>query len=301
MKKKIMTILLAVTIVLSLSVAALAAQSQEESQEQTEELTFTTINGTQWSLSCPPAFTYDEKESYQGGMGQKNEKKQGVLSGDFKIEICDGELYTNVYENVEALNAQFKKGDIYEERTVGGVNAYISQNKDASMKVVLAYQEPYYICLNLFSETGDYQELYESEVFNQILESLSFGGEEDKASLASDKGYLTVTPVGAWYQGESKYNQAITLYNDSIGPVTWVILDDSQLSTVEQLKENTLFGYPSYSFETKTIGGNSFEVLDAGSVLFLIAPTSSGKGLKIELRNCTLEQAEGLLETVEIK
>ena len=300
MKKKIITILLAAVLSLSLSAAALAAQA-EETQEQTGELSFTTIDGTQWSISCPPEFSYDENESYQGGMGQKNEKKHGVISGDFKIGICDGELYTNVYEDVAALNAQFKKADIYEERTVGGVNAYISQNKDASMKVVLAYQEPYYICLNFFSETGEYQKLYESEAFQKILDSIAFGGVEEKAALTSDQGYLTVTPVGAWFQGESKYNQAITLYNDSIGPVTFAVFDDSQLSTVEKLKEYTLTGYSSYSFEEKTIGNNTFEVLDAGSVSYLVAPTSSGKGLRIELRNCTLEQAEELLETVEIK
>ena len=300
MKKKMILILLTAVLSLSLAAAAMAAPA-EETQEQTGELTFTTINGTQWTISCPPEFVYDEAESYQGGMGQKNEKKHGVLSGDFKIGICDGELYTNVYEDVAALNAQFKKADIYEERTVGGVNAYISQSKDASMKVVLGYEEPYYICLNFFSENGDYQALYESETFQKILDSISFGGAGEAAALTSEQGYLTVTPVGAWYQGESKYNQAITLYNDSIGPVTWAVFDDCQLSTVEKLKENTLFGYPNYSFEEKTIGNYTFEVLDAGSVSFLIAPTSSGKGLKIELRNCTLEQAKELLETVEIK
>ena len=90
MKKKIITILLAAVLSLSLSAAALAAQA-EETQEQTGELSFTTIDGTQWSISCPPEFSYDENESYQGGMGQKNEKKHGVISGDFKIGICDGE------------------------------------------------------------------------------------------------------------------------------------------------------------------------------------------------------------------
>lgn len=300
MRKKIISVLLIAVLVLT-AAATTGAVLAEETQEQTGDLSFTTINGTQWSISCPPEFVYDETETYQGGLGQKNENKRGVISGEFKIGICDGELYTNVYENVAAINEQFKKADIYEERAVGGVNAYISQDKDASMKVVLGYEEPYYVCLNVFSETGDYQALYEGETFHKIIDSIQFGGAEEKGSLTSGPGYLTVTPVGAWNQGESKYNQAITLYNESIGPVTWAVFDDSQLSTTEQLKEYTLAGYSGYSFETKTIGNNTFEVLDAGSVSFLVAPTSSGKGLRIELRNCTLDEAEELLETVEIR
>ena len=300
MRKKIIPVLLIAVLVLT-AAATTGAVLAEETQEQTGALSFTTINGTQWSISCPPEFVYDEKETYQGGLGQKNENKRGVISGEFKIGICDGELYTNVYENVAAINEQFKKADIYEERAIGGVNAYISQDKDASMKVVLGYEEPYYVCLNVFSETGDYQALYESETFHKIIDSIQFSGAEEKESLTSGPGYLTVTPVGAWNQGESKYNQAITLYNESIGPVTWAVFDDSQLSTPEQLKEYTLAGYSGYSFEPKTIGNNTFEVLDAGSVSFLVAPTSSGKGLRIELRNCTLDEAEELLETVEIR
>lgn len=276
-----------------------AAQTEAKSAELTP-LSLTTINGTAWSISYPSDFTFDGEGKVDGGMGQKNEKKRGVIKGDFTVAIFDGEVYPNAYENVAALTAQFKKNDIYEEKTIGGAPSYICQNGDYHLRVIIGYTDTNYICLDFITDSGDYKALYNSDKFKSMIDSVTISGAVEKTPISSDGGYLTVTPVGAWYLGESKSNNAPTLYNDSIGAVSWAIFDDSQLTTVDKLKEHILAGYSSYSFEEKTIGSNTYEVLDAGKVVYLVAPTSTGKGLEIELRNVTLEEANELLETVEI-
>lgn len=281
--------------------ASSAKQTEAQAAAQLTPLALTTIDGTQWSVSYPSDFTYDPEAKVDGGMGQKNETKRGVIKGDFDIAICDGEVYPNAYENIAALTSQFKKNDIYEERTIGGAPSYICQNGDYMMRVIIGYTDTNYICLNFICDDGGYQGLYNSDTFKSIIDSITIGGAAEKAPVTSDGGYLTVTPVGAWYLGESQYNNAPTLYNDSISSVSWAVFDDSQLSTVDKLKEYILTGYSNYSFEEKTIGSNTYEVLDAGSVVYLVAPTSTGKGLQIELRNVTLDEAMELLETVEIK
>ena len=280
--------------------ASSAAQTEAQSTELVP-LSLTTIDGTSWSISYPSNFTYDENGKEEGGMGQKNETKRGIIKGDFTIAIFDGEVYPNAYENVAALTAQFKKNDIYEEKTIGGAPSYICQKGDYHLRVIIGYTDTNYICLDFISDGGDYQALYNGDVFKSIIDSITISGAAEKAPVTSDGGYLTVTPVGAWYQGESKANNAPTLYNDSISSVSWVIFDDSQLSTVDKLKEYILVGYSNYSFEETTIGANTYDMLDAGSVVYLVAPTSTGKGLEIELRNVTVEEARELLETVEIK
>lgn len=318
MKKALSIVLVSLMILASVSLAACGNKGTEPASSEpasgktseqvteaeeisTNELKLTTIDGTDWKISYPATFVYEETTAFEGGMGQKNETKRGIIEGEFSVYISDGEIYPNAYENVAAMNAQFKSADIYEERTVGGKPAYISQRSDAKMKVVIGYTDTNYICLNFVSESGDYQTLYNSDSFNSIVNSITFLEAAEKAPVASQNGYLTVTPVGAWIEGESKQNNAPTLYNASISSVSWAIFDDSQLSSVDDLKGYILTGYADYSFESKTIGANQYEVLDAGSVVFLVAPTSTGKGVEIELRNVTLDQAQELLETVVIK
>lgn len=299
--KKIFVLFIAMTMAAMVFPAYGSTGTEETAitDQQTQELT--TIDGTTWSFSCPSSFTYEEGASYEGGLGQKNETKRGVLQGDYQIGICDGEIYSNVYENVEALNAQFKKSTIYEEREIDGRAAYISQNNDSSMKVIIAYTDTNYICLNIISDGGGYQAIYESEPFLDFLDSIAFQSDVEKDALTTDNGYLSVTPVGGWYEGEPEGSYQILLRNDSIGPVSTVSFGDNQVAAADQLKEYVLFGFSDYSFETKTIGDNTFEVLDAGDVAYLIADSSTGKGIEIRLWNVKLEDAMELLETVEIK
>lgn len=127
-----------------------------------------------------------------------------------------------------------------------------------------------------------------------------FSGEQ----VSTEKGYVSVGLVDGWYLGESTSNDAIILYNDAVGSntSTWVTITDSQMNGIEQAKQIAKFAYVGGEFSEIEIGVNSFYYIanDDGTVFSLIAETSTGKSIKIDGRNCTVDQAMLMLETIEI-
>ncbi|MBE5774257.1 MAG: peptidoglycan-binding protein [Clostridiales bacterium] len=125
------------------------------------------------------------------------------------------------------------------------------------------------------------------------------------ANASTPKGYVGVSLVDGWYVGEPKANDAITLHNDGVGPntSTWITITDTQTGAgIEQAKQIVMFAYVGGEFTEIEIGDNSFHYIanSDGTVFTLIAETSTGKAMKVDGRNCTLEQAMSLLETIVI-
>lgn len=289
-----------------------SSDSSSESAAATKTLTLDNHDGVVMTMEYPESLTYNpDSVALNENFVMKKMTNFGALEGDYTFAFQTEQLYDS-YADFPSYMKQFKNNAIYEETKVGDYDAYIKQNADYEIHLYIVYGETEYIEGVLQIENGtadDYKAMYEGE-FKTMFDSIKFdgapqGGSSDTSgTFTTDNGYVTVTAENGWYKGESKQNNALTIYNDKIGPVSWVVIDDSQLSTVDKLKEYVLVGYKDYEFEPITIGSNSYEILTSGSkkdVSFLVAETSSGKGFEIELRNVTVEEATPLLETIVIK
>lgn len=126
------------------------------------------------------------------------------------------------------------------------------------------------------------------------------GGEH----ASTEQGYVSISLVDGWYLAESVSTDAIKLCNDTVGlnDSTWVTITDSQKSNLDLTKQIAKFAFVGGEFTELEIGGNSFYYIanDDGTVFSLIAETSTGMAIKIDSRNCTLDQAMTMLETIEI-
>lgn len=281
-----------------------AEEATTEAAASVETLTIDNHAGTVMSLDYPAEFTYNADYIADNPLGQNLETRCGALEGDYTIAFCFSSIYTNAYENIEAYFKQFKSNPIYDELDLDGHKTYVRQSGESHLALLIAYSDTEMIILDVSKDgaaTEDYKTFYEGDAFQAMLKSVRFEGGAAAASITTEEGYLTVTPTSGWYQTDAKTAKSVTLANDKISSVTYVNIEDLQLSPVDKLKEYILTGYSDYAFETQTIGSNSFEVLDAGSVVYLVAETSTGKGVQIELRNCTVDDARELLETIEIK
>lgn len=289
----------------------LSSDSSSESAAATNTLTLDNHDGIVMTMEYPDTLTYNpDSVALNENFVMKKMTNFGALEGDYTFAFQTEQLYDS-YADFPSYMKQFKNNAIYEETKVGDYDAYIKQNADYAIHLYIVYGETEYIEGVLQLENGtadDYKAIYDGE-FKTMFNSIKFDGASQSGAsdaggtFTTDNGYVTVTAENGWYKGESKQNNALTLYNDKIGPVSWVVIDDSQLSTVDKLKENVLVGYKDYEFEPITIGNNDYEILTSGTnkdVSFLVAETSSGKGFEIELRNVTVEEATSLLETIVI-
>ena len=70
---------------------------------------------------------------------------------------------------------------------------------------------------------------------------------------------------------------------------------------MEQSKSITSSGYDVKEFKELKIGANTYQHLAVNDTLnYLLIATSTGKIADIEVRNCTLEDAQSVLETIVI-
>ena len=126
------------------------------------------------------------------------------------------------------------------------------------------------------------------------------GGEQ----ASTEQGYVSVSLVDGWYLAESFSADTIKLCNDAVGvnDSTWVTITDSQKNDVDRTKQIAKFAYVGGEFAELEIGENSFYYIENadGTVFSLIAETSTGMAIKIDGRNCTLDQAMTMLETIVI-
>ena len=296
---------------------AQSSGSSESSSEAaaTKTLTLDNHDGVVMTMEYPDTLTYDpESHKLNEHFGQKTINKFGGLTGDkYTLEFQSEKLYENAYKTFDDYVKQFKSSDIYEETKVGDYTAYIEQGGKAPLHFFIVYNDPEFIDGVLKIENGtteDYKALYEGE-FKTMFDSIKFegsgsgsGSEDAGETITTENEFITVTAADGWHKGESKQNNALTLYNEKIGPVSWVVFDDTGYVTVEDQKKYVLAGYSNYEFKPITIGNNNYEILTAGTngdVSFLVAERSDSFSILIELRNVTVEQATPLLETVVIE
>lgn len=123
-----------------------------------------------------------------------------------------------------------------------------------------------------------------------------------EVELSTPKGYLTITARDGWVEGEALANDRLVLENPDLGVVVTITIDDFQLvSDIEQEKSIIASGYEAKEFTEYTIGDNTFERLQVSDTLnYLVTTCSTGKVIQLEIRNCALEDAESVLETIVI-
>lgn len=143
-------------------------------------------------------------------------------------------------------------------------------------------------------------------LIDQCISICGIVGEINKDQITTENGFVGIELVDGWYVGEAMSNDSITLYNDAIGSAssTWITVTDSQLgSGVEQAKQIAMFAYVGGQFTETQIGENLYYYIanSSGTVFTLVAETSTGKAMKVDGRNCTLEQAMSLIEMIEIR
>lgn len=143
-------------------------------------------------------------------------------------------------------------------------------------------------------------------LIDQCVSICGIIGEMNKDQISTEKGFVSIELVDGWYVGEKTFNDSITLHNDAIGSSssTWITVTDSQMGNgIEQAKQIATFAYVDAQFTETQIGENLFYYItnSDGTVFTLVAETSTGKAMKVDGRNCTLEQAMSLLETIEIR
>lgn len=80
------------------------------------------------------------------------------------------------------------------------------------------------------------------------------------------------------------------------------ITDAQNIDGLEPAKQIARFTYPDGEFAEVTIGRNTFWYIvnEQGTGFAMLAETSTGKTMKIDGRNCTLEQAMPLIQTLTI-
>lgn len=309
--KRLFAILLAITVVLSFVTLTSCGEPEKDIKSsaskviKSKSLTCDDHMGNAITVRYPVTFKYDKKKNKGEYFGQNVITKCGTLVGkDYDIRFAYGELYEKAYKNFDEYVKQFKNNDIYEEKELDGHKSYIRQDGDYYIQVLVTLDETEYFCIEVEKENGknkDYQAIYKSKVFQKLLNSLRFGKAEDQGPQTTEKGHLSFTPTTGWHKGDAQYDDSVTVYNDKISPVTYVAFIDNQLNTVEAQMEYILEGYEDYEFRQEVIGKNTYNILEADDSSFLVAESSTGKAIEIEVRNCTLDDANELLETVKIK
>ena len=118
--------------------------------------------------------------------------------------------------------------------------------------------------------------------------------------VTSSKGNVTVTPAGDWeYKG--LYSPTMMEFTNKAVAGACVYISDKEDMEYEVQKKTVGYAYPDKAFDEVKIGDITFEHMQGNGVEYLIAPTSNGYAIYIQIRGCTTEDATALLETLEIK
>lgn len=118
--------------------------------------------------------------------------------------------------------------------------------------------------------------------------------------INSSKGNVTVTVAGDWeYKG--LYSPTMMEFTNKAISGASIYISDNEDMEYEVQKKTVGYAYPDKSFDEIKIGDITFEHMQGTGIEYLIAPTSNGYAIYIQVRDCTVEDATDLLETLEIK
>ena len=319
MKKylKIGAIILALVMLVSLAACGGDGNKAEKDTTTTTEapaivynkLSLTNDADATVELQYPDAFTYTEENQGNKFLLQTIHKKCGALKGaDYYIAFAFGEINTSVYDDVLDYFNQFEGNAIYEEKKINGTDAYVRQNGNACITMVIPTSQTKFFMVEVsnnddYGTEADYANIYAKEELKIVLDSIVVAAAEVKNEpVKTPKGYVTITPCDGWVKGEGAPNDAIVLENATLGTVVTITISDTQLiSDMEQSKSITSSGYDVKEFKELKIGANTYQHLAVNDTLnYLLIATSTGKIADIEVRNCTLEDANSVLKTIVI-
>lgn len=164
---------------------------------------------------------------------------------------------------------------------------------------------------NVFNEQFKDDPIVAVEMMNSLLiaECVEICGliyEDGIVPVTTPAGNVEVKLVDGWYLREDEYKNFIALHNDAVGDQkkTWIMISEYAAdNSMEMEKERILNNYPNAQFEEMKIGEVIYQGMknEDSSVFNLLTETSEGVLVKVSSRNCTLEQAEKLLESITVK
>ena len=118
--------------------------------------------------------------------------------------------------------------------------------------------------------------------------------------VISPKGNVTIAASADWeYTGE--YAADMLEFKGVAVSGASVYISDTENMEYEVQKKTVGYAYPDKEFEEVTIGSVTYECMSSDTVIYLVAPTSDGNAIYIQVRDCSLDDAKTLLENVEIK
>lgn len=322
MKKHFKIVALLLSIAMVLTLAACGSKTDGENMENPDasvestdaatalkDLSLTNDNDATVTLQYPDSFTYTEEDQGNSFLHQTIHKKCGALKAtDYFIAFAFGEINTSAYDDVHDYFSQFDWDPLYEELQINGTDAYVRQKFDKAITMVMPVNQTKFFMVQIEQNDGsgseeEYAALYATEEVKAVLQSIKLTTQKiENVAMKTPKGYVKITPCDGWVDGGETTNDAILLKNPEIGTVVTINIEDLQLSSdMEQCKSIVSSGYDVKEFVELKIGENTYQHLAVSDTLnYLLIATSTGKIAEIEVRNCTLEQANSVLETIVI-
>ena len=239
-------------------------------------------------------------------LGQEVTSKGALLTGeDFEVNIAFARIYTTAFDTLTEYAGQFKSNPIYEEKEISGKPAWIRQSMDAGLSVIIGYSDVDFVGLEFKlpgeAKTEDYEKFYKGDVFKYMVDSIKLEeGAIEGDPVKSD--HMTIIPSKGWYEYKSRYT--FCLKNDGIGG--WVVMEFKELDRTasEHIEFQKAQWEVSTESEPVTIGNNKFQVLNLdpeNERTELVAETSDGLCVSVEILGCTVEEATPGLESLVIK
>lgn len=322
MKKHFKIVALLLSIAMVLTLAACGSKTDGENMENPDasvestdaavalkDLSLTNDNDATVTLQYPDSFTYTEEDQGNSFLYQTIHKKCGALkAADYYIAFAFGEINTSAYDDVHDYFSQFDLDPLYEELKINGTDAYVRQKFDTAITMVMPVNQTKFFMVQIEQNDGsgseeEYAALYATEEVKAVLQSIKLTTQKiENAAMKTPKGYVKITPCDGWVDGGETTNDAILLKNPEIGTAVTINIEDLQLSSdMEQCKSIVSSGYDVKEFVELKIGENTYQHLAVSDTLnYLLIATSTGNIAEIEVRNCTLEQANSVLETIVI-
>lgn len=271
----------------------------------TEQFTISDSDNVTVTVHYPGSFSYEA--DYCGGsfLSERPYVYGGLLTGpEYTVDfaLVQPNAY---YKTTENYVRTFKGTDIYEEITVSGYTAYVRQDQNSRLNIVVCLTDTQMLMLEITvpgeGSAEDYRPIWEDGTLRAITEHLQISLESiEGQSVSTGSGYVSLTETDGWRRGDPKANGNLTLYKAAFGAAVWVDVQDPQLNSLQRTMEIISSGYPDAQWTDTTLAGYALKLLDCGSVQYLAGETSTGKGFHIEIRNIAPEEIAELLQTLVI-
>ena len=229
------------------------------------------------------------------------------ISGLFKANyLMEGDKTATYEQLVESGMAENTYVELFEDGT--GIFCFNGYEYD-----VIYDTENFYIDDDVYYYTydGDYFTIEGEDVYYEYIraeETAEAPAEEEEdfvgETVSTKEGYVSITLQKGWYvDEETDHGYTLVLYHEDLGPAKWVKISDPQLTTFEKELEYTQLSMASAEYQEVTFGENTYQMLYSdtyGPQAYMVAKTSTGKAIVIEVRSVPLEDVMAMLESIEI-